>query len=90
MSADCARVDARAEELALDLVDEPERGELLHHVDACPRCRALLDDLSVTADQVLLVAPEAEPPIGFEARAVAAMGPRSGSTSGTARRRRSS
>jgi hypothetical protein len=64
-----------AEELSLGLVDEPERGELLTHVDSCPRCRALLDDLSATADQVLLLAPEAEPPAGFEARAVAAMAP---------------
>jgi hypothetical protein len=64
-----------AEELALGMVDEPERGELLTHVDRCPRCRALLDDLSAIADQVVLVAPEAEPPVGFEARAVAAMDP---------------
>jgi hypothetical protein len=75
VTAECARVDAMAEELALGMVDEPERGELLTHVDGCPRCRALLDDLSATADQVLLIAPEAEPPVGFEARAVAVMDP---------------
>ena len=75
MTADCTRIDTMAEELALGMVDEPERGDLLTHVDGCPRCRALLDDLSATADQVLLIAPEAEPPVGFEARAVAAMDP---------------
>jgi hypothetical protein len=75
VTAECARIDAMAEELALGMVDEPERGELLTHVDGCPRCRALLEDLSATADQVLLIAPEAEPPVGFEARAVAVMDP---------------
>ena len=75
MPVDCERVTERAEELALDLVDEPERSELLRHVDSCPRCRALLDELSATADQLTLVAAEAEPPPGFEARAVAVMSP---------------
>ena len=73
MTTDCERVAERAEELALGLVDEPDRGDLLAHVDACPRCRALLDELAAVADGLALVASEAEPPPGFEARAVAAM-----------------
>jgi hypothetical protein len=88
MTVECSRIDERAEELALGLVDEPERGELLRHVDGCPRCRALLDDLAMTADQVLLLVPEAEPPAGFEARAVASMGPASADVEERASRRR--
>ena len=37
-------------------------------------CRRLIDELSGTADQVLLVAPEIEPPPGFEGRALTTMG----------------
>ena len=74
MTTDCERVTERAEELALGLVDEPDRGDLLAHVDACPRCRAVLDELAAVADRLALTASEAEPPPGFEARAVAAMG----------------
>ena len=67
----CSVVDDRAAELALDIVDEPERTELLAHAESCERCRRTLDDLADTADQVLLAAPEVEPPVGFESRATA-------------------
>ena len=67
----CSVVDDRAAELALDIVDEPERTELLAHAESCERCRRTLDDLADTADRILLAAPEVEPPVGFESRATA-------------------
>jgi anti-sigma factor RsiW len=70
----CEVFDDGVDELALGLVDEPERGRLLAHAAACPRCQARLDELVVLAERLLLVAPEIEPPAGFEARAVERMG----------------
>ena len=79
MTTDAEHIDAehiedRAAELALGIVDEPERTELLAHAEVCDHCRRLIDELSGTADQVLLVAPEIEPPPGFEGRALTTMG----------------
>ena len=70
----CQVFDDGVDELALGLVDEPERGRLLAHAAGCPRCQARLDELVVLAERLLLVAPEIEPPAGFEARAVERMG----------------
>ncbi len=70
----CARFDELAEELALGAVDEPRRGELLAHAAGCPRCQSLLDGLGVVVDRLLLVAPEVEPPAGFENRVLARLG----------------
>src|SRR4051812_20028873 len=41
-----------------------------------PACRALLERSAATADELLLLAPEHEPPAGFDARVLAAMRPR--------------
>ncbi len=58
-------------EAALDLLDEPTRGETLRHVGACPGCRHQFEQLVAAADQVMALAPEAEPPAGFEQRVLA-------------------
>jgi hypothetical protein len=70
----CEVFDDGLDELALGLVDESERGRLLAHAAACPRCQARLDDLVALGDRLLLVAPEVEPPAGFEGRALERMG----------------
>ena len=70
----CDTIDDRAAELALGIVDEPEQTELMSHVEGCDRCRRLIEDLSEAADRVVLAAPEVEPPIGFESRAISVMG----------------
>jgi len=64
----CAAFAEQAAELALDLVGEPARGQLLAHADGCASCRAHLDALAATGDALLALAPEAEPPPGFEGR----------------------
>jgi anti-sigma factor RsiW len=72
----CHDVDDGLDELALGLLDPAEAEPLLAHAAGCPRCQARLDELAALADRLLLVAPEAEPPAGFEAGALARMGGR--------------
>ncbi|MCU1400116.1 MAG: hypothetical protein JWN62_3225 [Acidimicrobiales bacterium] len=69
----CDAFEAAAAELAFELVEPDVRDVLLTHAAGCDRCRAELESLSVTADLLVLLAPEGEPPIGFEQRAVEAM-----------------
>lgn len=67
-----------AADLALGLLTGAERAAALEHVAACARCAALVGELGAVADSLLLAAPEAEPPPGFESAVVArvARGPR--------------
>lgn len=64
----CPDVEALAAELALGIAAGDDRAHALAHLARCPECRALVDEMSRAADSLLLVAPQAEPPIGFEAR----------------------
>lgn len=82
-SIGCELFDAHADELALGQVDEPLRGRLLAHAGECPHCHLLLDSLGAVADRLLLMAPEIEPPAGFESRALARLDTR---TAGPVRR----
>jgi hypothetical protein len=61
-------------ELALGVLTGRERVRALSHVESCPRCAEELEQLSDTADAVLQVAPEVEPPLGFEVRLFERMG----------------
>lgn len=70
----CSRFDELVDDLALGFVDEPERGRLLRHAAACPRCQSAMEGLGLVADRLLLLAPELEPPADFEARALARIG----------------
>jgi Putative zinc-finger len=72
----CERVRELAPELALGIADGEERAEALEHLGACADCRRYLEELSTTADELLLLAPEQEPPVGFEARVVDQIAPR--------------
>ncbi|MFN8050725.1 MAG: hypothetical protein U0Q22_04785 [Acidimicrobiales bacterium] len=69
----CASVDDALAEAALDLLDPADRLALQDHLAVCDRCSAELESLSSVADRLATLAPEAEPPLGFEQRAVAAM-----------------
>jgi hypothetical protein len=55
-------------ELALGILTGRERAAALDHLDTCSRCAAEVEELSRTADQLLHVAPETDPPVGFEVR----------------------
>lgn len=70
----CDRFDEHVEDLALGHLDEPLRSQLLAHASACPTCRGMLDGLGAVTDRLLELAPEAEPPAGFESRVLARIG----------------
>ena len=61
-------------ELALGVLTGRDRARALAHVESCPRCADELEQLSRVADTVVQVAPEMEPPVGFEVRLFERMG----------------
>src|SRR5271157_5028266 len=71
---ECRRCADALPELALGVLTGRERAQALSHVESCPRCADELEQLSRVADAVVLVAPEAEPPLGFEVRLFEKMG----------------
>lgn len=70
---DCARVHDAAPEFALGVLDAESRADLVQHIDRCSACRAHVAELAEAGDAIMLLAPEAEPPAGFEQRALDAM-----------------
>jgi hypothetical protein len=64
----CDAIDAMAAELVLGILPGDERADALRHLAGCPRCRDRVDAMAHVADQLLLAAPEEEPPIGFESK----------------------
>jgi hypothetical protein len=71
VTSDCARLREMAPELALGVLVGAERGQALAHLALCAECRQFVDEMSEVADSLLLLAAEAEPPLGFESRVVA-------------------
>ena len=65
-----AEVRELAPELALGIAAGEQRARALAHMASCAECRTLVDDLSRTADSMLLLGPQKEPPIGFESQAI--------------------
>ena len=85
----CEQVREAAAELALGIVSGAERAAALEHLAACQTCRAEVEALADVADSLLLLAPQAEPPLGFETRVTDRMvGAGLGLTSPRPRRRR--
>ena len=70
----CDEYSDNLAELALGILTGRERAATLAHVDSCPRCADELEQLSHAADAVASVAPEIEPPMGFEVRLFSQMG----------------
>lgn len=70
----CPDVEVLAPELALGIVSAGERASALTHLGQCRSCQRLVDELATVADDLLVLAPEAEPTIGFESRVLAATG----------------
>jgi len=64
----CAQFDEQLEELAIGDLPEPERGRLLAHAASCRDCRGKLDEVLALTDSLLSLAPQHEPPPGFESR----------------------
>jgi hypothetical protein len=72
----CAEVRELAPELALGILSGAERAEVVLHVNGCARCQAYVAELTEAADAIPQLAPEAEPPPGFEARVLHRIGER--------------
>jgi hypothetical protein len=68
MDPRCEEVHALAPELALGIVEGEERGRALEHLADCPDCRRRVEELAEVADQLLLLAPHREVPVGFESQ----------------------
>ena len=65
---DCARIREALPEVALGIADGEQRAHTLEHIAACPDCRRELEELSSLADELITLAPQHEPPPGFENR----------------------
>ncbi|HLI25318.1 MAG TPA: hypothetical protein VKU91_10200 [Acidimicrobiales bacterium] len=66
----CSQLEDVAAEVALGLLGGTQRAAALDHLQSCSRCQALIDDMATVGDNLLLLAPEVEPPAGFETRAL--------------------
>jgi hypothetical protein len=66
----CEQVRELAPEVALGIASAKERARALEHLVSCNECRAHVQELSAVADEILLLAPESEPPVGFESRVI--------------------
>ena len=68
MDPRCEEIRELAPELALGIVEGEERGRALEHLADCPDCRRRVEELAEVADELLLLAPHTEVPVGFESR----------------------
>jgi hypothetical protein len=64
--AGCTALSDALGELALGALTGRERAVVVAHLENCTSCSVEVDALSKTADQLLHLAPTAEPPVGFE------------------------
>jgi hypothetical protein len=76
VSEDCAQFRELAPELALGIADGEQRAMALEHLAGCAECRAHLESLAAVADELLLLAPPEEPPLGFEDRVAERLAPK--------------
>ena len=68
LGPECGRYAEELAELALGISTGRQRAQVLAHLEACPRCHAEMEQLSLAADSLLEVVPGVEPPLGFEVR----------------------
>lgn len=88
MTADdrCHEIRELAAELALGIADGRDRARALEHLADCADCRREVESFSAVADELLALAPEQEPPLGFELRVLRALEPPRPKRGRTARR----
>jgi hypothetical protein len=63
---DCAQVRDLAPEFVLGVAPGDERAWILDHLSSCEECRRVVQEMSAVADELLLLAPDREAPLGFE------------------------
>jgi Putative zinc-finger len=71
----CEQTRSLASELALGIADGADRARALDHLAGCAECRRMVAELTEVTDEMLLRAPEREPPVGFESRVLARLEP---------------
>lgn len=71
----CEQTREVAAELALGIADGEQRAAALRHLADCAECRRMVEELSAVGDELLLLAPDIDPPAGFESRALARIAP---------------
>lgn len=67
-SRSCAEIREVLPELALGIADGEQRALALEHAGGCTKCRRELEELSAIAEDLIALAPQREPPVGFEGR----------------------
>ncbi|WP_026874411.1 zf-HC2 domain-containing protein [Jiangella gansuensis] len=67
----CGDIADALAEVATGAASGPDRARVLSHLAGCPDCRRELEELTKVADDVLLVAPQHDPPAGFEGAVLA-------------------
>jgi hypothetical protein len=67
-------MDEYAEEFALGLLDGAERAAVVAHLEECRACGTRVALLAEAGEHLLLIAPEVEPPVGFEQRVMTELG----------------
>ena len=75
MRAECQEIRELCAEIALGIASGEERARVLDHAAGCRECRREIEQLTAVTDELLLLAPEAEPPHGFEERVLARIVP---------------
>jgi hypothetical protein len=71
MEPRCEETRDMLAELSLGVADGEERGRALEHLAECAECRTELEKLSDVADELALLAPHREVPVGFESGVLA-------------------
>lgn len=84
----CEHTRDLAAELALGIADGEQRAAALRHLAQCAECRRAVDELSQVTDDLLMLAPQHEPPPGFESAVLARVQPPAASLRITRRTRR--
>jgi putative zinc finger protein len=69
-SNECAAMRDDLIEFALGTLSGRSRALVLDHLETCAHCTAESEALADAADSLLWLAPEAEPPLGFETRVI--------------------
>jgi hypothetical protein len=71
--SDCERCRRHAAEFASGVLWGRERAEVLVHLERCERCQSRVRELALTAQRLVDLVPEVDPPAGFEQRVLAAI-----------------
>jgi len=69
-SKECDAISDDLIEFALGTLTGRSRSMVLDHLETCAHCNAESESLADVADTLLWLAPQAEPPLGFETRVI--------------------